>query len=263
MGWLNLKLIWKSAQFHFDTHWVNQTHFWSGVVGMLVNNALTLLGIWAMLFAGKLHLVEASDMFFVTNFILMVAWGFIHIFLGGIARLDSQINEGGLDLAMTTPRSPFLTLSLTTSDLPAWGDFTLGLLGLMILSFKFGFLFLLHVLVMLVFASLSLYAFFIFVGCMAFWFRRTEAINSMLVNFCLAFNTYPFLSKDGGARWILFLAPILLSGVIPASYIMSPSMEGMLGEILGSFLLYYLAKKFFYLGMRRYQSTSFLGLQRG
>jgi ABC-type uncharacterized transport system permease subunit len=258
-----MSLIGRSARFHFNSHWSSQSNFWIGITGMLVNNSLTLLGIWAMLFAGKASLIEARDTFFIMNSVLMLAWGVIHVFLGGVANLDTQINQGSLDLAMVTPRSPFLTLSLTSSDLPAWGDVILGGLGLVIFSFHSGFLFFLHSLVMVFFACVSLYSFFLFSGSLAFWFRRTENAHAVLINMCLAFNTYPiFGGSESGSRWAIFLTPILLAGVIPASFLVQPTLELLALEVIGSLVVLFAAKKFFYLGMKRYQSCSILGLQR-
>jgi ABC-type uncharacterized transport system permease subunit len=229
---------------------------------MIVNNSLTLLGIWAMLFAGKEQFNEARNNFFLMNFVIMAAWGFVHVFLGGVARLDTQINEGALDLAMTTPRSPFLMLSITRSDLPAWGDMLLGLIGLVGFSIYLGPVFFLRATLMTTFASLAIYSFFLCVGSLAFWFRRTEAAYSVLVNMFLAFNTYPIFSEGAGFRWAIFVMPALLGGVIPARYILNPSLRTLLIEAAGSIAFHLAARLIFALGLKKYQSASGLGLQR-
>jgi ABC-2 type transport system permease protein len=258
-----MRLLLRSALFHFQTHWSNQAHFWSGVIGMMVNNSLTLLGIWAMLFAGKEALNQERDVFFVMNFLLMAAWGVVHVFLGGIGNLDKQINEGGLDLALTTPRSPFLMLSLTSSSLPAWGDLALGIAGLFAYAIKqHSFSLFLNGFLIGIFATLTVFSFFLAMGTLAFWFRRTEAAYSVLVNMFLAFNTYPVVNTSGGMRWVLFLMPALMTGMIPAHYILAPSWAVLAAEAVGSVLLFFLAKALFHLGMRKYQSSSVLGIQR-
>lgn len=256
-------LLFKAAKFHILTHWSNQAHFWSGVLGMLVNNLMTLLGIWAMLFAGKAELNPDRDLFFVMNFILMAAWGVVHVFLGGVGAVEQQINEGGLDLALTTPRSPYLMLSITRSSVPAWGDLALGILGLAVYAVKHASpaLFLQGLLIA-VFATITVYSFFLAMGTLAFWFRRTEAAYSMLVNMFLAFNTYPLIGTGGGFRWVMFLLPALMAGMIPAHYVLAPSWPVLLAEAGGSVLSYVFAIACFRLGMRKYQSASLLGVQR-
>ena len=216
-----------------------------------------------MLFAGKSGLDEIRDSFFVMNFILMFSWGIIHGLFGGIASLDEQITMGNLDLAMTTPRSPFFILSLSKSSLPAWGDVLLGVCGMAIYSIRFGWIFLFHSILISSFSILALYGFFLFVGSLAFWFRRTEAAHSVLINMCLAFNTYPIHNgNEGGYRWIVFFSPIMLIGVIPASYVLHPGWKILAIEMAGSIFLFYSMRLFFYFGMKRYQSSSVLGLQR-
>lgn len=263
MGWLvkNNNLLIKFAKYHVASQWSSQGNFWSGIIGMLVNNYLTLLGIWAMLFAGKPSLNAVSEIFFITNFILMLAWGLVHVFLGGVTNLDQQITEGALDYALTSPRSPFFILSLTRSHLPAWGDIILSLVGLIFFSFSFGFVFLIQSLFISIFATLALYSIFLFMGCLAFWFRRTEAIHSVLINICLAYNTYPIVDTGTGMRWLLFLLPMLFIGVVPATFILMPTLPIVLYEIIGSLVFYFLVRKFFYYGLKKYQSSSALGFK--
>ncbi|MGZ3694224.1 MAG: ABC-2 family transporter protein [Bdellovibrionota bacterium] len=258
-----MRLILTAIRAHFSQHWSSQSNFWSGVIGMMINNSLTLLGIWAMLFAGKTQFNEARNVFFLMNFILMTAWGFVHGILGGVASLDKQINEGGLDLAMTTPRSPFLMLSITRSDLPSWGDLALGLSGLLGFGMVFGVSYFFRGLLMIAFSTLVVYSFFLCVGCLAFWFRRTEAAYSVLVNMFLAFNTYPIFSDATVFRWAIFVTPALLAGLIPAKYVLQPTFSALALEAVGSLLIFLFARLVFALGLRRYQSAAGLGLQRG
>lgn len=55
--------------------------------------------------------------------------------------MDQMISDGGLDLALMTPRNPFLILSIAKSSLPAWGDLLIGLWGILFFSVKLGWLF--------------------------------------------------------------------------------------------------------------------------
>jgi ABC-type uncharacterized transport system permease subunit len=255
-------LIYRATVAHFKTHWSSQANFWAGILGMLVNNSLTLLGIWAMLFAGKTGLDAARDQFLVMNFILMFTWGIIHVFLGGLVELDSQINGGGLDLALATPRNPLLVLSLTSSSLPAWGDLILGLIGIIIFTFQLGPLFLVNAMAIGLFALIALGAVFLGVGSMAFWFRRTEAMTSVILNMCLAFNTYPIDTTGQAGRWMIFLLPLLLLGVMPANYVLNPTWELLAIEAAASigFLLAMLLV--FWVGQKRYQSSAAMTAQR-
>jgi ABC-type uncharacterized transport system permease subunit len=256
MGRLNqsVTLAIHFVKAHLASQWSTQSNFWSGIIGMLVNNYLTLLGVWAMLFAGKESLERSSQLFFIMNFVLMLAWGIVHVFFGGIANLDQQITSGALDSVLVVPRSPFFLLALTKSDLPAWGDIILGFLGLLAYSFKFGLLFFAQSIFVSIFATLALFAIYLLIGSLTFWFRRTELIQSVVINICLAFNTYPITHSGTGLRWFFYWVPILFIGVVPADFIVSPKLTTIFCEIVGSLGLLYLAKKIFKLGLKRYQS---------
>lgn len=256
-----MRLLLLAAKNHFLSYWSNQTNFWSGVLGMIVNNAITILGIWAMLFAGKSGYTQEQIFFFAMNFLLMVSYGCLHVFFGGITKLDQQINDGALDLVLMNPRDTIFTIGMTSSSLPAWGDIILGLVGLVALSFFTSILFLFHALLMISASFLATYAFYILVGSMAFFFRRIESASAVWVNIFLALNTYPVIDTNR-YKWVLFFVPVLLAGMIPAQYLLQPSLAVFSAEILASVVFFLMARLIFWWGMRRYQSQAGLGLQR-
>lgn len=257
-----MRLLIKSIQFHFLSYWSTPLNFWSGVIGMLVNNILTLLGVWAMLFAGKSQLDSSRDLFLITNFVMMTAWGLVHIFLGGVRSLDQQIQRGSLDLILTTPRSLFLMSAITASSLPAWADLILGIFGLFALSLNYGGFFLFHSFYMIILATLALFSLFILIGALTFWMNRTESLIDVLVNIILVFNTYPIFQNNFENKLFIFVIPILLAGVIPAQLIIAPSIKIFLLEFCGSFLLYFFCTSVFKLGLKKYQSSSlFTGIR--
>lgn len=256
-----MRLLWKSILFHVETQWSSQSNFWSGIIGMIVNNALALTGIWAMLFAGRSEWNETRDLFLMMNFTLMIGWGIVHVFLGGITNLDSQINRGSLDLALTAPRHPFFLLSLTRSYLPAWGDILMGGLGIGYFLLQKGILSFLVGFSLCAFATIAMYSFFLLIGCQAFWFRRTDAGRSVLLNICLALNSYPIFDERG-PRWVIMLTALFLVGVIPAQYFSHSSWQLLTIEIVGSICFFVVASLVFNLGLRRYQSVSVIDYQR-
>lgn len=257
-----MNLLLRALRYHLQMHWSNQANFWSGVLGMIVNNALVLLGVWAMLFAGKAGLDDSRDQFFLMNFMIMLSYGSVHVIFGGISQLDRQINEGGLDLALVTPRNPILMLSITSSHLPAWGDLLLGFLGLLFFALRGQPWILVQGMALAAFAALTMYSFLLLIGTLAFWFRRTEAAYSVLINVFLAVNTYPVLASGTSLRWRLFLVPALMAGSLPAELLLNPSPRLVALEVGGSLAFYLIARAAFASGLKRYQSVSGLSLQR-
>ncbi|HPI41137.1 MAG TPA: ABC-2 family transporter protein [Pseudobdellovibrionaceae bacterium] len=258
-----MRLIRLAISAHLRTQWSSQFNFWSGVLGMLVNNFMILVGVWAMLFAGKEQFLQERNNFFIMNFVLMFSWGVLHVFFGGITNLDQQIHKGFLDISLTHPRSPLLSMALTQSYLPAWGDVILGGVGLAVFAYQLGWMFFIGALIMTISSFVALFAIYVLIGSLAFWFRRTETAYSMLVNMFLAFNTYPVI--DGSVlslRWTTFLIPLLLIGAIPSTYLQQPSVEVFLIEVVGSILLVLISYGVFRMGLLRYKSTAGIQFER-
>jgi ABC-type uncharacterized transport system permease subunit len=224
---------------------------------MLVNNAIALGTIWAMLFAGRPELSEQSSAYACMTLVNMTAWGFLHIFLGGWIELGAQIDGGGLDTALMTPRSPLAMTSITQSYIPAWGDLVMGIVGLLVLAVtKHGPLFFLHGLLMSALAALALGGLFITIGSLGFWARRNERLTNTLVMMVISVNSYPVFDSLGDPlKWLLLFAPVTVVGVIPARFLIHPDLATLAAETAGAIVLFGLARSLFRRGLRRYQST--------
>ncbi len=246
-----------ASRAHLRAHWSSPSHFWSGFLGMLVNNAIALGTIWAMLFAGRPELGEQSAAYACMTLVNMTAWGFLHIFLGGWIELGSQIDGGGLDSALMTPRPALVMTSITQSYIPAWGDLVMGLGGLVILAtVKYGPLFFLQGLLMSALAAAALSGIFILIGSVGFWARRNERLTNTLVMMVISVNSYPVFDSLGDSlKWLLLFAPVTAVGVIPARFLLHPDAATLATEASGAFLLFGLGAGIFRRGLHRYQST--------
>jgi ABC-2 type transport system permease protein len=250
-----MKLLWIAFLAHFNSHRSTATNFWSGIVGMVVNNILVLVGIWAMLFAGKEHAQTQGRFFLLVNFFIMTLWGVIHVFMGGLRELPNLIHNGGLDIHLLSPRAKWLSVSVTASDLPAWGDIIVGALGLAYFSFQSGFVFFANVLLFLMISMLGLTCFFLTLGALSFWFRRSDSLNNCLIHMLLGINTYPIVDRQQNFKLFLFLFPGLTLGIIPATFLQEPSMETFAWQVFGCLLLFLTSKLLFKFGLKRYQSS--------
>lgn len=98
-------------------------------------------------------------------------------------------------------------------------------------------------------------------GCLAFWLRRTDTINSVLLNICVAFNAYPLVDLGSSFRWSILIIPLFFISVIPAHYVLNPNLKVFLVEGIGSLLLYGCAYAIFKFGLKKYQSSSAIALK--
>jgi ABC-2 type transport system permease protein len=252
-----IRLWFLSTRAHLLAHWSNPSHFWSGFIGMLVNNAIVIGTLWAMLFAGRPELSEQGAAFGGMTFVTMTSWGFIHIFLGGWTELGSQIDGGGLDSALMTPRAPLVLTALTASYIPAWGDFLMGIAGLAVMAAtRYGPLFLLNGLLMSALAAAALGGVFILIGSLGFWARRNERLTNTLLMVIISVNGYPIFDSVGDSlKWLLVFAPLTVVGVIPARFLLHPDAATLAAETAAAMILFFGAIVIFRRGLRRYQST--------
>jgi ABC-2 type transport system permease protein len=251
-----------ASRFHFNSYWSTQSNFWSGVLGMILNNILVLVGIWAMVFTGKTDQKDAELAFLSMNFILMASWGIVHLLMGGLTELDQQINDGRLDLTLISPRAPLAVAMHSHFHLPSLGDLVFGLIGIAILGFQNGLPFFVRSLVMVSSSCFALIGLFVLMGSISFWLRRTDAISNLIINVSLSFNVYPVIPIQqlglNSPKWILFVFPFLLLGVVPTRYLIEPTSAWLLTQLLGSLLFFCIAILVFKTGLRRYQSVSIL-----
>lgn len=250
-----MKLLWLAFLAHFNSHRSTATNFWSGIIGMIVNNILVLVGVWAMLFAGKEHASTQGRFFLLVNFIIMILWGVFHIFMGGLRELPALIHNGGLDIHLLSPRPQWISVSITASDLPAWGDVFVGALGLAYFSIQGGFFFFAYLLLNLLISLFALIFFFLALGSLSFWFRRSEILNNCLVQMMLAINTYPIVDRQQNFKLFLFLFPSLTLGILPATLLEAPSMTTFAWQGLGCLILFMASWFLFKFGLKRYQSS--------
>ncbi len=262
---ISLRIWFLSARAHFGAHWSSPSHFWSGFLGMFVNNCIALGTIWAMLFAGRPELTEQSHAYACTALVNMAGWGVIHLFLGGWIDLGNQIESGSLDSALMTPRSPLTMTSLTQSYLPAWGDLIMGVVGLGALAFlRYGLIFLLHSVLMIALAALAFGGIFLAIGSLAFWARRNDRLSNTLVMMILSFNSYPIFDSIGDPlKWMILLAPLTAVGVIPSRFLLHPTWSSLGAEIVAASGMAWFGVFLFKRGLRRYQSTPAFSGARG
>ena len=252
-----VRLLLLSSRAHLRAHWSTPSHFWSGFIGMLINNAISLGTIWAMVFAGRPDLSEQSRAFACMTLVNMTGWGFLHIFLGGWADLGNQIDGGALDSALMTPRSALGMTALTASYIPAWGDLVMGVGGIIFLALtEYGALFLVHGLLMSAFAAMAFSGLFIIIGSIGFWARRNDRLSNTLLMMIISVNSYPIFDSIGDPlKWLILFAPVTVVGVIPARFLLHPDMTTLAAEAVLAAAIFFGATWMFRRGLSRYQST--------
>jgi ABC-type uncharacterized transport system permease subunit len=252
-------LIQLSMKYHWDALKSNPANLWAGTIGMIINNLIILWGLWAMLFQGKPGGEKLMIYFLALNGMITVAWGSICYFFGGVQNLGEYIEEGTLEPMLATPRSPLLLVGISKSSAPAMGDLIQGIGNLIALFFLADFGMALRCLLFTFVSGLAFLGLFVLMGSIPFFFSRGNALGNLLLECNLSLSFYPtgkIFSERG--RMLLYLTPAAVTGILPITAIEEGTLYAGLISLVGSVFFLWLATFVFRLGLRRYQSSSYV-----
>lgn len=182
------------------------------------------------------------------------AYGFFTVFLGGSRYIARMIFEGDLDSLIVKPKNLLLLIVGSKSISSGWGDICSSLLFFIFSGYLTLWNFPL-ILIFLATACLTITAFSIMMGSLAFWIGDSHVLSKQLFEFLLTFSNYPKSIYVGAIKFFLLtVMPSGFIGFIPIETIKSFSLSGLL-MVLGFTLIYCcLAVKVFHVGLRRYAS---------
>lgn len=204
----------------------------AATVGMIVNNAIVLWGLWAMLFDGKPNSHALTIYFLALNAMLTVAWGTACVVFGGLYSLNTYIDEGSLEPMMATPRPTILLVAISKSLPAALGDIVQGLISLGV---------------------------FVLTGSLPFFVKRGSNLSLLLREVCLSLSFYPTGKVFGGAgRLFLFLTPAAVIGLLPMGAVENGTWSAAAVSIAASCFLLWISLKVFSSGLTRYQTASYV-----
>lgn len=246
-----------SIKYNIMREMLNQVTFLMNVTFMILNNASILIQ-WFILF----RLREEIGGYTMRE--IMVLWGLTaasfglsHILFARVYSLPELIVSGKLDSYLVQPKSVLLGVMTSSTDISAIGDLLYGVILLMVCGLGArGFLF---SLLFVVTGAVTLTAFALFLGSLAFWFVRVEMLSGQMVMGLVSFATYPDGIFRGISRFLLyFILPVGMVVYHPV-HILVRFDGGMFLTVIGyACLLSAAAAAVFYRGLRRYASSSLM-----
>lgn len=254
-----LRLITLALKYHWDAQRSNPVNLFAAVFGMILNNVIVLWGLWAMLFDGKSDSQAMTVYFLALNGMLVIAWGSVCFFLGGLHSLGTYIDEGSLEPMLSTPRSPLLLAGISDSLTPALGDVLQGLLNIIALFFIaspdqalrcFGLTFV---------CGLAVIGLFIFTGSLPFFLKRGSGLSQLLREVCLSLSFYPTGKIFGGSgRVLLFITPAAVIGLLPMKAVEDGAWDSIAISAVAALAWLWISIKVFSFGLKRYQTASYV-----
>lgn len=253
-------LNWKSA-FGY------RISFWSQIFFMMANNAF-MLWFWQLLFGhfGAVGTWKMQDM--------MVLWGIVPmgfglgmVLAGNLMTLADAIADGDLDYFVALPPPTLVHVLMTKMRISAIGDILFGLAVLWI-RYPNDWMHLGIACFMTLVSAIVFVSFGVIAASLAFFVGESRGLSFQILNFIIAFGTYPEQIFRGGLRFVFYsIIPAAFFAFLPARVIQIESWKNFESwKILflslggaGGFML--LSVFIFYQGLKRYESGNMISFR--
>lgn len=182
------------------------------------------------------------------------SYGLFAVFLGGSRFIARMIFEGDLDSLIVKPKNLLILIVGSKSVSSGWGDIFSSIV-FFLFSGYLTFWNLPLVVILILTASLTITAFSIMMGSLAFWIGDSHLLSKQLFEFLLTFSNYPKSIYVGAVKFFLLtVLPSGFIGFIPIETIKNFSVLGLLSVLCFTTLYCCLAVKIFHIGLKRYAS---------
>jgi ABC-2 type transport system permease protein len=258
----SLRLILACARLNLAAAMEYRAAFISQCIGMILNNSVMML-FWLFYF-DRFPGIEGWSWREV-----ILLWGIVAtsaglglIVFGNCIRLATLIAEGQLDYYLTMPRNLLLHVLVSRMSLSAWGDFSFGVVALVIGTTWLGPASLPLAVLLVLLSCATFVAFAVILGSLAFFIGNAEAAALQGREAALNFSLYPGPIFHGWVKVVLMTA-------IPAGFIAHIPVEvlrdfdpGLLAALAGfAALIWAVALSVFAAGLRRYESGNLVVLR--
>ena len=255
-----LGFITRALRYNWDQYRANPANLIAGSVGMVINNVIFLSGIWMMLFAGKTEHQSMQTYYFALNALIMVSWGFVTFFMGGLRDLAFFIEDGTLEPMMATPRPTLLLIAFSRNQLQSFGDLVMGSLILVVLAIHGEPAIALRAIGAISISCFAWVGFLTAVGSVGFFVSRGSSISEFLIMTTISLSSYPTGTMFTGLGRILMLSlPVGAISILPVEAIMGAGWKSYAVSFAIAVVLAIAGYRIFTNGLKRYQAVSLIG----
>ena len=252
-----LNVTIKTIKYGLMREMINKTSFIINILFMILNNASFIIQ-WIVIYALK----EDIGGYTFNQVILLWAlaattYGFSHFIFKKSYSLSDIITNGKLDSFLVQPKNVLISVITTDIEVSALGDILYGYIILIISGFsvtKFLLFTLFSITGAIIITDIA-----ILLGCLSFWFGKSDMIadtgNSLMTNFA----TYPDGIFKGLARILLLtIVPLGLTAYFPVWVITKFDLWLTLIIVASTIIITVLTFIVFYRGLRRYSSSNLM-----
>lgn len=231
------------------------------ILAMFFNDAALLL-IWAIFFK-KFPQINGWG-FDDTLLLFAISWfGFslIAIFAAGIMELAPQITKGDLDYYLLSPSNILWNISVSKSRISDLGTLILSIIMLgFVLPFNFTNIFLF--LILSTISAVIIFNFCLIINSLAFYFGQIDQLADFVLKFVFYIIYYPQSIFTWPFKLVTtFIIPVFFIGTLPMQLLKEFNLSWFFILIAFTIVSTIFAIKFFYAGLRRYESGNLLNIK--
>lgn len=249
----------------FKHHWSAQMkkplEFFMGLFSLILNNSFFLYGIYLLAILSIDDNPLAAKEYLVSTGMVLVSWGALNVWAGGLYQLGTLIETGELEAYLAKPRSPLFLAAISKSNLMSLGEVFQGVLTMIICSILYDPFLACKMMassVILIFAFAST---IIMIGTISFFSTRGSQLSYVILNVLLSMSLFPLgRALTGREKWILYLTPLLITATLPRSTVLEGGALTFLAFIAATAAFFFVAICFFNWGLRRYKSQNYIFL---
>lgn len=253
-----LKVMGLSIKYNIMRDMTNRTTFFTNILFMMLNNA-TFIIQWLVLFQFREEIGGYS-----LNEVLVLwglaasTFGFSNVLFYRAYQLTDLIINGKLDAYLVQPKNILLSVITSGTSTSALGDLIYGIIIAILFagSFRNVLLFILFV----VTGGIIMTAFVIILGSASFWVSRGDMLVHNFYSVLVSVSTYPEGIFKRFIKGLLFtIIPTGFIVYLPIRVLFSFHLYYLVGVLLFTGGITFLAFWVFYKGLRRYSSSNLMG----
>jgi len=258
-GCVNLKKHLKIFACYFKLNFASaleyRASFFSQAFGMALSNSSFIFFWWVAFgqIGGRIADYTFDDVLFIWA-VTSTGYGLSTVVFANASRITQLIVTGELDTFLLQPCNILLNVLCARTSLAAYGDFIYGFVIMFIfyagngaawLWFFFG----------VVLYGLILTAIVLTAHTLSFYLGDATVIGGMATEFAINFSLYPEKIYAPAVRAVMYsLIPVAVAVHLPLRLLGGFSAVQLLAAVGGAGLYCVLACRFFYLGLKRYES---------
>ena len=246
---------------HLSAQMRRPLEFLSALVAMVLNNSFYLYGIYLLAILSTGSNADSMKEYLVSTGMVLIAWGLLNVFAGGLYQLSSIIETGELETHLAKPLSPLLLVAISKVNLISLGEIFQGIATVIFIGFLYDYEIALKTLTSSLILIFGFASIMIFIGSLSFFSSRGSSLSYVILQVVLSLSLFPIGNAlKGREKWILYFTPLIMTTFLPHLTALQEGLSLFIPFFLVTLGMFFISMAFFNLGLRQYKTKNYLFL---